>query len=159
MQIEVGSVVEGKVTGITAFGAFVDFDEGKSGMVHISEVSSGFVKDINEFLKIGQEVKCKVISISPEGKISLSIRKAEDAPSEGRQDKDQQNQYRPKQQNNRNPAPKVWQGTKSTVPAGEKQSFEDMMARFKQISEDKASDLKRKDSKRGSAGYSRRGKN
>lgn len=47
MQIEVGEIYEGKVTGITKFGAFVDIGEGKSGMVHISEVASSYVKDIN----------------------------------------------------------------------------------------------------------------
>ena len=78
MQIETGTIVEGKVTGITDFGAFVELESGKSGMVHISEIASDYVKDIREHLKIGQQVKCKVLSISPEGKISLSIRKASD---------------------------------------------------------------------------------
>ncbi|MCQ2476899.1 MAG: S1 RNA-binding domain-containing protein, partial [Clostridia bacterium] len=57
MQIETGTVVSGKITGITEFGAFMEIEGGKSGMIHISEVSTGFVKDINEHLKVGQEVK------------------------------------------------------------------------------------------------------
>ena len=77
MQLEVGSVIEGKITGILKFGAFVDLGGGKSGMVHISEVSSTYVNDINEFLKIGQTVKVKVVSIGEDGKIALSIKKAE----------------------------------------------------------------------------------
>ena len=74
MQLEVGSIVEGKVTGITKFGAFVDLGEGKSGMVHISEVADVFVSEITEFLSEGQMVKVKVISIGDDGKISLSIK-------------------------------------------------------------------------------------
>ena len=76
MQIETGVIVEGKITGITDFGAFVEIEGGKTGMVHISEVALDFVRDIREHLEIGQQVKCKVVSVSPEGKISLSIRKA-----------------------------------------------------------------------------------
>lgn len=81
-MLEIGAIVDGKVTGLTGFGAFVSLPDGKSGMVHISEVSDNFVKDIKEFLKEGQEVKVKVVGISPEGKISLSIRKAQEGGKE-----------------------------------------------------------------------------
>ena len=86
-MLEIGSIVDGKITGLTGFGAFVALPDGNSGMVHISEVSSTFVKDIKEVLKEGQEVKVKIISVSDEGKISLSIKKAveEKAPSRQRQ--------------------------------------------------------------------------
>ena len=77
MQLEVGAIYEGKVTGITKFGAFVEFAEGKTGMVHISEVASAFVKEITDFVKVGQSVKVKVITIGEDGKISLSMKKAE----------------------------------------------------------------------------------
>lgn len=80
MQLEQGSIIEGKVTGILKFGAFVDLGNSKSGMVHISEVASTYVNDINEFLKVGQQVKVKVISIGEDGKIALSIKKAEPKP-------------------------------------------------------------------------------
>lgn len=149
MAIETGSIVSGKITGITDFGAFVDIGNGKSGMIHISEVSTGFVKDIREHLTVGQEVDAKVISVSPEGKISLSISKLEE--SEGKEKKEK---IPEKKQETKRSAPKVWTGQKSNVQSGEKQTFEDMMAQFKKISEDKMSDLKRVDSKRGSAGYS-----
>ena len=76
MDLEVGKVVEGKVSGITGFGAFVDLGGGKSGLVHISEVSKNYVKDINDHLKIGDNVKVKVMNIEPNGKIGLSIKKA-----------------------------------------------------------------------------------
>ena len=76
MGLEVGAICTGKVTSITKYGAFVSLDEGKSGMVHISEISHSFVNDINEHLTQGQEVKVKVIGIDENGRISLSIRKA-----------------------------------------------------------------------------------
>lgn len=147
MQLEVGAIVEGKVTGFTAFGAFVDLEGGKKGMVHISEVATEYVKEIKDHLKIGQTVKVKIISIAEDGKISLSIKKAIEQPKQ--------------QQRPRNNAPKrsssanVWQGNKSADTAP--QSFESMMAKFKQESDEKMSDLKR-DSKHG-GGFNRRGTN
>ncbi|WP_096436616.1 S1 domain-containing post-transcriptional regulator GSP13 [Alteribacter populi] len=78
---EVGSIVEGKVTGIKPFGAFVALDQDKQGLVHISHIAHGFVKDINEHLSVGDEVKVKVLSIDEEsGKISLSIRETQPKP-------------------------------------------------------------------------------
>ncbi|RSL34160.1 general stress protein 13 [Salibacterium salarium] len=80
-QYEVGSIVEGKITGIKPFGAFVALDENKQGLVHISEVAHGYVKDINEALTVGDEVQVKVKSIDESsGKISLSIRDTQAAP-------------------------------------------------------------------------------
>lgn len=155
MQIEEGAILSGKVTGLTDFGAFVELEGGKTGMIHISEVAPNYVKDIKEHLAVGQEVKAKVISVSPEGKISLSIRKLNDQPKEKEQRQPQQRPQRPRTE--RRPAPNVWNGQKSAPSTGEKQSFEDMMARFKQVSDEKMTDLKRADSKRGSMGYSRRG--
>ena len=76
MQLAIGDVLEGKVTGITKFGAFVELEPGKTGMVHISEVSTDYVEDISQYLKKDQTVKVKVINITEEGKISLSIKKA-----------------------------------------------------------------------------------
>lgn len=80
MQLEVGMIVEGKVTGITKFGAFVALPEGKSGLVHISEIANTFVNDVHDYVQDGQEVKVKVIGIGPDGKINLSIKKAEAPP-------------------------------------------------------------------------------
>lgn len=144
-MLEIGAIVEGKVTGLTAFGAFVSLPDGKSGMVHISEVSNSFVKDIKDHLKEGQDVKVKVVNITDEGKISLSIKKAEDTPRESapRPKKSE----RPRNNN-------VWQG-QNKQQNDTAMSFEDMMARFKQVSDEKMTDLKRStDSKHG--GYSRR---
>jgi len=82
MSIEVGSKVEGKVTGIANFGAFIDLGNNKTGLVHISEVSDSYVENINEELEVGQTVTVKVLSIADDGKIGLSIRKAQDKPAE-----------------------------------------------------------------------------
>ncbi|UII55352.1 S1 domain-containing post-transcriptional regulator GSP13 [Cytobacillus spongiae] len=82
-NIEVGSVLTGKVTGIQPYGAFVALDENTQGLVHISEVTHGFVKDINEHLKVGDEVNVKVLSIDEAaGKIGLSIRATEEPPAQ-----------------------------------------------------------------------------
>lgn len=81
MQPELGAIIEGKVTGITKFGAFVTMPEGASGLVHISEIANTYVNDVNEYLSVGQKVKVKVVGITPEGKINLSIKKASDTPS------------------------------------------------------------------------------
>src|SRR3954463_8547792 len=80
MAIEVGSKLQGKVTGITNFGAFVELPEGQTGLVHISEVADNYVKDINDHLKVGDVVEVKVINVEKDGKIGLSIKKAKDKP-------------------------------------------------------------------------------
>ncbi|AGX05983.1 MULTISPECIES: S1 domain-containing post-transcriptional regulator GSP13 [Bacillaceae] len=82
-KIEVGSVLTGKVTGIQPYGAFVALDENTQGLVHISEITHGYVKDVNEHLKVGDEVNVKVLSVDEAaGKIGLSIRATEEAPAE-----------------------------------------------------------------------------
>lgn len=161
MQLEVGEVFEGKVTGITKFGAFVDIDEGKTGMVHISEVAPTFVKEIRDFVTEGQIVKVKIISISPEGKIALSIKKAE--PQAERP----QRSPAPRQQRDGGGRPAFKRSSPPAAPVGparpgdyEWQSkpqggnFEDMLSRFKQTSDEKMSDLKRStDTKRGGVSF------
>jgi S1 RNA binding domain protein len=76
MPIELGSVQEGVVTGITNFGAFIELPGGVTGLVHISEIAEVYVKDVRDFLKIGDKVNVKVISIDPKGKVGLSIKQA-----------------------------------------------------------------------------------
>ncbi|HHV43288.1 MAG TPA: S1 RNA-binding domain-containing protein [Firmicutes bacterium] len=85
MAIEVGSVVEGRVTGITNFGAFVELSSGETGLIHISEVADAYVKDIKDFLQEDQIIKVKVINIE-DGKIGLSLRRVNDAPRRSKQD-------------------------------------------------------------------------
>lgn len=80
MGLTVGSIVDGKVTGITKFGAFVEIEEGVSGLVHISEVANAYVKDVNDYLKENEIVKVKIVNIGENGKIGLSIKQAVAAP-------------------------------------------------------------------------------
>ncbi|MGN7458009.1 S1 domain-containing RNA-binding protein [Paenibacillus pasadenensis] len=80
MAIEVGAKLQGKVTGITHFGAFVDLSGGVTGLVHISEIADNYVKDVKDHLKLEDVVTVKVINIDPSGKIGLSIKQAIDRP-------------------------------------------------------------------------------
>ena len=77
MEYEVGTVLEGKVTSITKFGAFVALEGGKSGLVHISEIANAYVNDVNDYLKVGDAVKVKILSVNEAGKINLSIKQAQ----------------------------------------------------------------------------------
>ncbi len=159
MAVEVGSIVEGKVTGITKFGAFVELPGGKTGMVHISEIAATYVKEIRDFLQENQVVSVKVIAITPEGKVNLSIKRAMEqvprTPNAG---------PRPGQAHAHRPAPPPRRtGPGSDIDFSRQnnapQSFEDMLSRFKQTSDDKMSDIRRNlDSKRGSAGPKRHSK-
>ena len=83
MELTVGAVVEGKVKSITNFGAFIALPENKTGMVHISEVSAGYVSDIREHLTEGQDVKVMVIAVDG-AKINLSIKRLEAKPQQSR---------------------------------------------------------------------------
>ncbi len=126
MSIEVGSKVQGKVTGITNFGAFVELKAGKTGLVHISEVADNYVKDINEHLSVGEEVEVKVINVEKDGKIGLSIKKAKDKPVRQKSSRD-----RP-------------------------ENFESKMNRFLKDSEDRLASLKKHtESRRGGRGAKR----
>ncbi|WP_323703410.1 S1 domain-containing RNA-binding protein [Mammaliicoccus sp. Dog046] len=127
MSIEVGSKVKGKVTGIKNFGAFVELPEGKSGLVHISEVADNYVENVNDHLTVGDEVEVKVLTVADDGKISLSIKKAKE---------------RPKRQ-----APK-----KEPKP----EDFEKKLSNFLKDSEDKLTSIKRQtESRRGGKGAKR----
>ena len=137
MAFEIGEILDGKVTGLTKFGAFVDIGDGKSGMVHISEVASTYVNEITDFVEVGQEVKVKILSIDESGKISLSIKQASDDYEKGpAQKKDYEGKKRERS------APNVWQGQKPKADP-ENMTFEDMMSKWKSSSEEKMADLKR----------------
>ncbi|HIS29236.1 MAG TPA: general stress protein 13 [Candidatus Avamphibacillus intestinigallinarum] len=93
-KFEAGQVLEGKVTGIQPYGAFVALDEETQGLVHISEITHGYVQDVNEHLKIGDTVNVKVLNVDAEkNKVSLSIRATEEAPQ-----KQEKRTPQPKQQ-------------------------------------------------------------
>jgi S1 RNA binding domain protein len=145
MQLEVGSLVTGKVTSITKFGAFIDLGEGKTGMVHISEIAPTYVNEIRDHLTEGQEVKVKVLTVGTDGKIGLSIKKAIDNPP-------------PVAHSPQKPFRR--EGGRGGADFGrrnnESMTFEDMMNKFKQSSDEKMYDLKRNvESKRGSGGTKR----
>ena len=154
MSLTVGSIINGKVTGITNFGAFIEAEDGSRGMVHISEISRSYVEDIKSVLKVGQAVTAKVISVSPEGKVALSLKQLEQGEQIKKQRKPKADKPAPKARKKYEPAPAVTSpGSFEWQSAGPGGSFEDMMSRFKRTSEDKMSDLKRGESR----GYSRRG--
>jgi len=134
MTVEVGTKIEGKVTGITNFGAFVDLGEGQSGMVHISEVADGYVKDIHDVLTVGDTVKVLVLN-ERDHKIALSIKQASDTP------KPKFQSHRSHERNDRKPQ------------QHKPESFDDMMSGFMKDSEERLSTLKKNtEGKRGGRG-------
>lgn len=131
MSIAVGSVLEGVVTGITKFGAFVELPGGVTGLVHISEVADAYVKDVKDYLKETDRVKVKVINVDAQGKIGLSIKQA--LPD-----------YEGPQLKNKRPS------------RANQASFEDKLAKFLKDSEERQIEAKRNaESKRGGRGASR----
>ena len=160
MQLEIGKVYNGKVKGITQYGAFVDIEGGGTGMVHISEIANTYVSDIREHLTEDQDVKVKVIGINEQGKVSLSIKKASENgdaqprqrrfdKSQGKFDKndkggDKSEKFDKGEKNSERPQrskPVIWEPKKQIPPS--EMTFEDMMSRFKQTSEERMCDLKR----------------
>lgn len=140
MEWNVGDVAEGKVTGISKFGAFVELAPGKVGLVHISEISTGYVSDINDIYKVGDTVSVKVISLE-KGKMSLSIKQtmADAAPKKEFKEK---KTFAPKAkyQSPGRPGDAVWEATQ----ADDDLSFEDKLNKFKMASDEKLSYLKKK---------------
>lgn len=137
MDFKVGDIVEGKITTITSFGVFADIGDGKSGMVHISEVARNYVSDIKEHVKVGDVVKMKILNIGEDGKISLSIKRALPPEKKG--------EDAPRRERKGAPAKQTIDSSYTWTPKkSEPASFEEMMNRFKQSSDEKFSDLKRK---------------
>lgn len=128
--IEVGSVLEGKITGITKFGAFVALPEGRSGLVHISEISNTYVNDVHDHVQLGQSVTVRVLNVAPDGKINLSIKRAAEAPAPARVSA--AGPAAPKKQ------------PRSAVPAadppGSNREFEDRLKKFMQESDSRIAD-------------------
>jgi S1 RNA binding domain protein len=141
MELEVGSIVTGKITGITKFGAFVTLAPGKSGLVHISEIANSYVNDIREHLTEGQEVTVKIIGLDNNGRINLSIKAALPQPAAA---------ARPV----RSEAPRRTPGPPAPFaerhPVSSDISFEDKLKRFMQDSDSKISGLRQYADKKGS---------
>jgi len=120
LPLEIGSEVEGKVTGITHFGAFVELPEGKVGLVHISQIADTYVTDISKHLKVGDVVKVKILAETKEGKYDLSIKQV----------------GKPSWQQ---PARKSKEGNSQPTPG----SFEEKINQFLKLSEERLLDWKR----------------
>lgn len=129
MPVSVGKIVEGTVTGVTNFGAFVELKEGKSGLVHISEISHDYVEKVSDYVKRGEKVKVKVLSVSDDGKISLSMR-----------------QTKPK---SNKPAEIDWSKPEDTQKG---MSFEDKLSTFLKNSNERHDQIKTRDSRKGNTG-------
>lgn len=142
MELAVGTIISGKVTAITKFGAFVSLPGGKSGLVHISEVAAAFVSDVHDYLTEGQEVTVKILSVSPEGKINLSIKQAQpqqERPQPARSARPQGGRPGPRS-GGRSPRPA--QAAVAMQPPAEP-SFEDKLKQFMTQSDSKQSELNR----------------
>lgn len=140
-MVSIGDIIEGKIMNIMPFGAFVEWDDKQSGLVHISEISNRYVKDINDHVKKGQTVKAKVIKIDPNGKISLSIKQAEQT----------EKKEKPEKPKNIRPADIDWSIKEDNL------SFEDKLSKFKTDSDESFRILKRNAASKRSGGYSRKG--
>lgn len=136
MPIEEGKVVEGVVASITSFGAFIQLPEGKTGLVHISEIADTFVKDIKNFIKEKEKVNVKVLSVEKNGKINLSIKQAQQPKKAPRPVEIDWNQEFKKSQHG---------------------SFEDKMTKFLKESDEKMQELKRNADNKRSGGYRKGG--
>ena len=140
MGIEVGSILDGKVTGITKFGAFVSLPGNRSGLVHISEIAYSYVNDVHDLLAEGQEVKVKVIGIDDNNRINLSIKQVEPppqrAPRQGGQRQGGGGGRPPRQNSAPRPMGFVHQ------PPKEPTDFEDRLKQFMQSSDSKLSELR-----------------
>jgi len=141
MDLVVGAVLDGKVTGIMKFGAFVSLPGGKSGLVHISEIAYSYVNEVSDFLKEGQEVKVKIIGIDENNRINLSIKKAQDPPPPPPKRK-------PFNNANNGSAPQR-SFNKPAQPAAEP-SFEDKLKQFMSDSDSKISGIRQYSDRRSS---------
>ena len=161
MSIEVGTILPGKVTGITNFGAFVDLGNRKTGLVHISEVSNSYIKDIKDVLTVGDEVQVKVMEIAGDGKVSLSIRRASADDSSEETVEEKSKFQKSASRNQEGQGFKKASYASKTVSSFEKKSpsqakvtdFDAMMSSFLKDSEDRLTSLKRNtEGKRGGRG-------
>jgi len=168
MALEVGSIVEGTVSGITKFGAFINLGDRKVGLVHISEVAAEYVNDVNDYLKMRDKVRVKVISIDDKGKIALSIKQVDASEAEGKKSEHfhknhgGESHFHHRGEGERNETREVRhtnerrdfhsQPRAQAAPV----SFEDKLSRFLKDSDERLLDLKRNtESKRGGRGARR----
>ena len=128
-KYQVGQIIEGSVTGIKPFGAFVALDDTTQGLVHISHITHGYLENINDAVKVGDTVKVKILSIDSEkGKISLSIKETQERPAKP-------NSNRPVSKSS-NSKP-----NKKETPVD---SFENLMKDFLKLSNDRQADINKR---------------
>ncbi|MBU0671437.1 MAG: S1 RNA-binding domain-containing protein [Candidatus Margulisbacteria bacterium] len=127
MSIDIGSEIEGKITGVANFGAFVELPEGNAGLIHISQIADTYVRDVSKHLKVGDVVKVKVLGSAKAGKYDLSIKQVGQASWQQQQPSPPQRRRRSREQEDQ-PAPG---------------SFEDKITQFLKQSEEKQQDWKR----------------
>lgn len=140
-KYQVGQIIEGTVTGIKPFGAFVALDENTQGLVHISHITHGYLENINDAIKVGDTVKVKILSIDSEkGKISLSIKETQERPARPNTPRSNNNTARPNSSrpNNR---PSAAKPVKKEAPAD---SFENLMKDFLKVSNDRQADINKR---------------
>lgn len=135
--IEVGNIIEGTVVGVQPFGAFVSLGDNKQGLVHISQISSSYVENINQVLKVSDKVKVKVTEIKPDGKISLTMRIDEEPKSKPN------NRPPFKKRDDRGPG-----GPRHHQPQNQKEDFESLMKKWMKTSEDKMGDLGKREKRK-----------
>ncbi len=181
MPVELGQVVDGIVTGITDFGAFIQLPDGKTGLCHISEIADEYVKSVKDYLKDKQTVKVKVIEINGKGKVSLSIRKANEnsekkaedskkmSSSNGIRQSNPAQSSRPSSSTSRPPSTSrpsrpsstsrpsrpssTSRPTRTSKPGG---GFEDMLTDYLKDSDEKLKDFKKNINKRRGNGFNRK---
>lgn len=144
---QINKIVKCRVTGVSKFGAFVIFDKDKIGMIHISEMQDTYLDDVSAFLKVGDVVDALVLSVSDDGKYSLSMKPSKLGSNLEQVSIKEKNNNEEKVINSSSPGDFVWDNDEK-----KDQTFEEMMKKFKRTSEEKMSDLKRGENR----GYSRK---
>ncbi len=150
-MVSVGDIFDGKVVSVMPFGAFVEFGKNQSGLVHISEISTSYIQNINEHIKKGDEVKVKVIKIEDSGKISLSIKQTMEKPAAEPKSRNKKDTRDNKPKQSVRPADIDWSQKEDEL------SFEDKLSKFKSDSDEAFRILKRNAASKRSGGYSRKG--
>ena len=161
MQVQKGEIIEGKITGITKYGAFVSVNRETSGMIHISEISVDFIKDINERLKLNQTVKAVVIGVGGDGKLALSMKQLPKDPIEPEPDQsaDKDHVSEPAAENEKSSFENPEEFVKNHKKSAASLDFEDMLNKFKRESDEKMSDLKSLEQRKGGSPTAKRRSN
>ncbi len=171
--VEVGEIVECTVEQLMPYGAFVRITKtGRKGMIHISELSYSFVKDINTVLKAQDRIQAKVIRIDEKGRIDLSLKQMQEPPERPSRPPRPQRTFTGQQQDTNGRPPKEYRSVTRETRATrdfhdmqaeyreqnpeEADSFEKKMASFLKTSEAKITDLNTRNSARSGRASARR---